>query len=456
MFKLIKISALFFVYLGVANAALPALVEGEAMPSLAPMVNRVKPGVVNIATSSTQRTAQSNPLLNDPFFRYFFGVPQHQQQQQESRPQSLGTGVIVDAAKGLIITNHHVIKGADKIHVTLNDGREVEAELLGADADVDVALLKIKADKLTALEMADSDKLKVGDFVVAVGNPFGLNQTVTSGIVSALGRSDLGIEDYENFIQTDASINPGNSGGALVDLNGHLIGMNTAILAPGGGGGNVGIGFAIPINMVRQIVEQLIEFGEVRRGRLGISIQNLSSELAQAFGIPLNKGVVIADVDEGSPADKAGVEVGDVLIEVNHQKIRNASELRNIIGMIRVGVEVDLKVLRDRREKSLTATIKENHQQKTDGQRYSKRLAGALLGVIKDDSHTKKTYVFIHDVKRGSPAWYGRLRKDDLILSVNKRRVSNLEELSEAIANADSPLLLNIQRGREALFILLK
>lgn len=457
MFKLIKISLLLFVVSAsaTANAALPALVEGKPIPSLAPMVNRVKPGVVNISTTSKRRSAQSNPLLDDPFFRHFFGVPQ-QQQQQESRPQSLGTGVIVDTRKGLVITNHHVIKGADKIHITLNDGREVLAELVGSDADVDVALLKIKADKLTALPMADSDKLKVGDFVVAVGNPYGLNQTVTSGIVSALGRSDLGIEDYENFIQTDASINPGNSGGALVDLNGHLVGMNTAILAPGGSGGNVGIGFAIPINMVRQVVEQLMEFGEVRRGRLGISIQNLSSELAQAFGITLNKGVVIADVDEGSPADKAGVEVGDVLIEVNNKKISNASELRNVIGMIRVGVEVKLKVIRDRREKLLTARIKERQHQKTDGQRFSKRLAGALLGVVKAEGQSSRTYVYIHDVKRGSQAWYGRLRKDDLILSVNKRRVSNLDELAKAVENKDRALLLNIQRGREALFILLK
>ncbi|MDH5392349.1 MAG: Do family serine endopeptidase [Gammaproteobacteria bacterium] len=453
MIKILQLIPLLLLFSPLANAALPDLVEGKAMPSLAQMVERVKPGVVNIATSSKRGIAQSNPLLDDPFFRHFFGVPE---QQQESRPQSLGTGVIVDAKKGLVITNHHVIRGADKIHVTLNDGREVIAELIGSDADVDVALLKIKAGNLSALKMSDSDRLKVGDFVVAVGNPYGLNQTVTSGIVSALGRSGLGIEDYENFIQTDASINPGNSGGALVDLNGHLIGMNTAILAPGGSGGNVGIGFAIPINMVRQVVEQLLEFGEVRRGRLGISIQNLSNELAQAFGIPLNQGVVIADVVDGSPADKAGVEVGDVLTEVNNRKVRSAADLRNIIGMMRVGVEVSLKVIRDRNEKILTATIKESQQQKVDGQRYSKRLAGAILGVVEDDSHAKRTYVYIHEVKHGSAAWYGRLRKDDLILSVNKRRVSNLDDLEKVISNKDTPLLLNIQRGREALFILLK
>ena len=457
MYRFVSLSLLLFVMSPLANAALPDIVEGKSIPSLAPMVEKVKPAVVNISTTSKSRSAQSNPLLNDPFFRYFFGTPQQQQrQQQESRPQSLGTGVIIDAKKGFIITNHHVIEGADKIHITLNDGREVMAELLGVDADVDVALLKIKADKLTALKMTNSDKVRVGDFVVAVGNPYGLNQTVTSGIVSALGRSGLGIEDYENFIQTDASINPGNSGGALVDLNGHLIGMNTAILTPGGSGGNVGIGFAIPINMVRQIVEQLIEFGEVRRGRLGIAIQSLNPELAQAFGIPFNKGVVIANVDDGSPASKAGIEVGDVLVEVNGREVGKASDLRNIIGLLRIGDTVDLKVIRDGRAKRLRATIKETRLQKIDGQRFSKRLAGALLGVVEDDSRAKQTYIYVFDVKRESAAWYGRLRKGDLILSVNKHKVRSLDELAQVIQSKDAPLLLNIQRGREAFFVLMK
>lgn len=457
MFRFVKLSLFLLMLSPLANAGLPNVVEGEALPSLADMVDKVKPGVVNISTTSKSRSRQSNPLLNDPFFKYFFGAPQQQQQnQQESRPQSLGTGVIIDAAKGFIITNHHVIKGADKIHIKLNDGREVVAELIGADADVDVALLKIKADRLTALKMINSDKVRVGDFVVAVGNPYGLNQTVTSGIVSALGRSGLGIEDYENFIQTDASINPGNSGGALVDLNGHLIGMNTAIIAPGGSGGNVGIGFAIPINMVRQVVEQLIEFGEVRRGRLGIAIQNLTHELAKAFDIPSKKGVVIANVDKGSPASKAGIEIGDVLIEVNGREVANATDLKNIIGLLRVGVDVDLKIIRDGRTKTLTATIKETRQQKIDGKRFSKRLAGAMLGVVEDDSNRKQTYLYVFDVKQNSAAWYGRLRKGDLILSVNKRKVSSLDDLNKLIRNKDAPLLLNVQRGREAFFILMK
>ena len=449
--------ALFLLVVTQVDAALPAMVNGNKVPTLAPMVDRVKPAVVNISTTSKRRNAANNPLLNDPFFKYFFGAPQQQRkQQQEPLPQSLGTGVIIDAKKGLIITNHHVIADADKINITLNDGREVIAELIGSDAEVDVALLKVKADNLTAITMTNSNQLRVGDFVVAVGNPYGLNQTVTSGIVSALGRSGLGIEGFEDFIQTDASINPGNSGGALVDLNGHLIGMNTAILAPGGSGGNVGIGFAIPSNMVRQVVEQLIEYGEVRRGRLGISIQNLSKELAQAFGLKFNKGVVIADVDNDSPADKAGIQTGDVLIEVNGRNVGNASDLKNIIGMLRVGVKVNLKVVRDGREKNLSAVIKESREKKVDGKRYSKRLAGASLGIINSDSRPKQSYVYIFDVKQGSAAWYGGLRKGDLILSVNKRQLHSLEELDKVIKSKTDPLLVSIQRDRQALFILLK
>lgn len=436
-----------------AQAALPDIVEGKPVPSLANVVDQVKPGVVNISTRSMRVSNRNNPLLNDPLFQYFFGVPQ---QQVPEQTQSLGTGVIIDAAKGLIITNHHVIDGADQINITLNDGREVVAKLLGSDSEVDVALLQIEADKLTALPMADSDKTRVGDFVVAVGNPYGLNQTVTSGIVSALGRSGLGIEGYEDFIQTDASINPGNSGGALVDLNGHMIGMNTAILAPGGSGGNVGIGFAIPVNMVRQVVEQLIEHGEVRRGRLGIAIQNLTPELAQAFGIEYNKGVVIANVDEGSPADKAGIKVGDVLIEINGRRVSNPAELKNIIGLLRVGTEFDMKIVRDGKTRMLSAVVKAAKLEKVDGKQFSNRLEGALLGTVHDKDNKQKTYVYVYDVKQGSAAWYGRLRKGDVILSVNKRPVNSLDDMKQAINGKNGQLLMNIQRGRQALFILLK
>lgn len=259
------------------SAALPEQVNGQPLPTLAPMVKQVTPAVVNISTRSQIRL-QQNPLFNDPFFRHFFG---QQPQRPQNRTQSLGSGVVIDAQKGLVITNHHVIDRADEITVTLRDGRELQATLLGSDPEADVALLEVPAVGLSDLPLANSDSLQVGDFVVAIGNPFGLGQTVTSGIVSAMGRSGLGIEGYEDFIQTDASINPGNSGGALVNLRGELVGMNTAILAPGGGG-NVGIGFAIPSNMLKQIVDHLLLHGEVRRGVLGVVTQDLTPDLAQA------------------------------------------------------------------------------------------------------------------------------------------------------------------------------
>lgn len=264
MYKVSLLGLLLALWVHSVSAALPEQVNDQPLPTLAPMVKQVTPAVVNISTRSQIRL-QQNPLFNDPFFRHFFG---QQPQQPQNRTQSLGSGVVIDAQKGLVITNHHVIDRADEITVTLRDGRELQATLLGSDPEADVALLEVPAVGLSDLPLANSDSLQVGDFVVAIGNPFGLGQTVTSGIVSAIGRSGLGIEGYEDFIQTDASINPGNSGGALVNLRGELVGMNTAILAPGGGG-NVGIGFAIPSNMLQQIVDHLLLHGEVRRGVLG-------------------------------------------------------------------------------------------------------------------------------------------------------------------------------------------
>jgi serine protease Do/serine protease DegQ len=272
------------------NAALPTAIEGQPLPTLAPMLEKVTPAVVNIATVGHIRI-QQNPLLNDPYFRRFFNIPD---QPRERQTQSLGSGVVIDAARGYVLTNHHVIDKADQIKVMLRDGRQFDAQLIGADSESDVAVVRIPAERLTALTLADSDHLRVGDFVVAIGNPFGLGQTVTSGIVSALGRSGLGIEGFEDFIQTDASINPGNSGGALVNLRGELVGLNTAIIAPGGG--NVGIGFAIPINMAHAIMEQLVTHGAVKRGQLGITAQDLTPELAQAFGLAQERGTVVTEV----------------------------------------------------------------------------------------------------------------------------------------------------------------
>ena len=317
-------------------------VGGGAVPSLAPMLARITPGVVNIAVRG--RVKEQNPLLQDPFFRRFFNVPQNQL-PEERETQATGSGVIVDAAQGYVLTNGHVVENATRIEVTTKDNRRLTAKLIGRDADTDVAVLQIPAGNLTAVPMGDSDRLQVGDFVLAIGNPFGLGQTVTSGIVSALGRSGLGIEGYEDFIQTDASINPGNSGGPLVDLRGECVGINTAILAPGGG--NIGIGFAVPINMARKVMEQIVRFGEVKRGRIGVVIQDLTPDLAQAMSTAHTTGAVIARVDAASPAERAGLHTGDLVVAVNGVAVRSGTQLRNMIGLTRIGDEVELTV--DRR-----------------------------------------------------------------------------------------------------------
>lgn len=332
-----------------AAAPIPEF-AGGVVPSLAPMLKNVTPGVVNIAVKGRQRI--ENPLLQDPFFRRFFNVPQGQQNYAET--QSTGSGVIVDAAQGYVLTNAHVIANETSIAVTTKDNRRFAAKLVGRDTETDVAVLKIKDDHLSAVPLGDSDKLQVGDFVVAIGNPFGLGQTVTSGIVSALGRSGLGIEGYEDFIQTDASINPGNSGGALVDLKGDLVGINTAILAPGGG--NIGIGFAVPINMARKVMDQLIRYGEVKRGRIGVSIQDLTPDLAQAMNTKQTNGAVIAKVEPGSSADHAGIKTGDLVTAANGVTVHSGTQLRDAIGLTRVGDDVNLTV--DRNGNDHTVAVK--------------------------------------------------------------------------------------------------
>jgi Do/DeqQ family serine protease len=320
-----------------AGAPIPEF-SGGVVPSLAPMVARITPGVVGISVRG--RVRETNPLLQDPLFRRFFNLREGQQVERET--QATGSGVIVDAAQGYVLTNAHVVENATSIEVTTKDNRRLPAKLVGRDADTDIAVLQIAAAGLGAVPLGDSSRLQVGDFVLAIGNPFGLGQTVTSGIVSALGRSGLGIEGYEDFIQTDASINPGNSGGALVNLQGQLVGINTAILAPGGG--NIGIGFAVPINMARQVLDQLLRYGEVRRGRIGVAIQDLSPDIAQALGTSLTQGAVIARVEPGSPADRAGLKSSDIVVAVNGAPVHNGTELRNNIGLARIGDEITLAV----------------------------------------------------------------------------------------------------------------
>ncbi|MFT4564872.1 MAG: Do/DeqQ family serine protease, partial [Gammaproteobacteria bacterium] len=384
MTKRLLIRAASVTVLGVvlvgAEAELPQSSPGAKMPSLAPMLENVTPAVVNIATQGHVEI-RSNPLLNDPFFRRFFNAPT---QRKQRKTQSLGSGVIIDAARGLVVTNNHVIANADQITVKLRDGRNLKAQLVGSDPDTDVAVVKISAERLTAVPLADSDRLRVGDYVVAIGNPFGLGQTVTSGIISALARSGLGITGYEDLIQTDASINPGNSGGALVNLRGELVGINTAIYSQSGG--NIGIGFAIPTNMVRQITDQLVDFGEVRRGFVGAQLQDLDPDLAAAFGLKTRKGAVLVNILEGSPADKAGLLPGDVVTAVNDKAVGNASDLRNQVGLKRIGDTVKLKVFREGREKLISVTVAERQAAELSSELRNERLAGATFGEIAEQS----------------------------------------------------------------------
>jgi Do/DeqQ family serine protease len=316
------------------------------------MLRAVTPGVVNVAVRA-QVQAQ-NPLLNDPFFRRFFDLPDLPRNREA---RASGSGVVVDARRGYVLTNNHVVANAEAIEVTTKDNRRFEARLVGRDPGTDIAVLKVDALDLDPVPLGDSDRLEVGDYVVAIGNPFGLGQTVTSGIVSALGRGGINVEGYEDFIQTDASINPGNSGGALVDLRGRLVGINTAILAPSGG--NVGIGFAVPVNMARAVMEQIVEFGEVRRGRIGIAIQDLTPDLAHAMGVRRDEGAVIGTVEPGSPAERAGLRRGDIVVAIDGIPVRSATQIRNRVGLKRVGETVTLTVERDGGRRDLSARIQE-------------------------------------------------------------------------------------------------
>jgi len=423
--------------------------------SLAPMLEQVLPAVVNISARTTLQTRR-NPLLDDPFFRRFFNFQDELPHERQS--ESRGSGVIVDAQQGYVLTNVHVVENADEVTVTLRDRRSFTAQVVGVDPEVDIALLQIDAPDLTAIPIADSDALRVGDFVVAIGNPFGLSQTVTYGIVSALGRTGLGIEGFENFIQTDASINPGNSGGALVTTQGEFVGINTAIVGPAGG--NVGIGFAIPSNMARASMNQLVEHGEIRRGQLGILIQDLTPELARAFGLRTTGGAVIAQVVPGSAADQAGLVAGDITVAVNGKPVRDGGALRNAIGLLQIGERVALDILRDGQPLTLHATIAEPdlEQAQAGAGRMSGRLAGAELGDLPQGHPLAGGAggVAVLDVERGSPAWGAGLRAGDIILSINRQAVGSLAQVPAAINSSPERLLLNVQRGRTALFIVIQ
>ena len=434
------------------GAGLPLSVDGETLPSLAPMLEDVLPSVVNISTEG-RVAAGSSPFQSDPFFERFFNMMPDSRPRQR-RTQSLGSGVIIDSESGYVVTNHHVIENADQIRVRLDDGRSFEAKVVGADPEADVAVIQIPAQSLKAIKLGDSDSLRVGDFVVAIGNPFGLSQTATSGIVSALGRSGLGIEGYEDFIQTDASINQGNSGGALVNLRGELIGVNTAILARGGG--NVGIGFAIPVNMVVSLTAQIIEFGEVRRGRLGVHIQDLTPELAEAFGVEAGSGALISKVMPDSAAKAADLREGDVITMVNGRAIKGATELRNVIGLARADEEIELTYIRDRKSFNKKIRIRAVVAESGRGIQISESFEGARLEDVDDSSSQNgQPGIRVVEVTSGSAAWQAGLRSGDIILSVNRQWVFSLEDLVQIVNGRTSGLLLNIQRGESALFLVI-
>jgi serine protease Do/serine protease DegQ len=420
------------------QAQLPAVAMRDGVPTLAPLLEKLTPAVVNIAV--LQRSPEDqNPLLRDPFFRRFFGMP------GESKPQiAAGSGVIVDARNGYIITNAHVVKDAREIAVTLKDNRRLPAKLVGADAGTDIAVLKVEQKNLVETKWGDSDALQVGDFVLAIGNPFGIGQTVTSGIVSALGRSGLSVEGYEHFIQTDASINPGNSGGALVSLKGELIGINTAIIGPTGG--NVGIGFAVPSVLARAVMDQLIRFGEVRRGRLGISMEDVAG----------SEGARIAEVQPNSPASQAGLRTGDLVTAFNGRPVRGAAELRARLGVVPAGETVELRVQRDKAIQLIKTRIAEIEKSQPSGGKAIPELAGAaLLEAERRGLPGPDRAVLVAAVEAGSPAFEHGLRPGDLIIGVNQRRITSVPELAKGLRGAGR-LALNVVRGDSLLAIQLR
>lgn len=471
----------FMLFVFVAFSLLPTGATAAQMipfkpadvPSLAPILEGKLSAVVNIAARAksqpqSQRSYQDpfgDPFFNDPFFRRFFeGTPFGGQRQfrspqrpEQQRPaQSIGSGVIVDAGNGYVLTNHHVIANAEEIFVILQDKRRLEAEIVGSDPDTDVAVLKVTSDNLAEMPIGNSDAMLVGDYVIAIGNPFGLSHTVTSGIVSALGRSGLGIEGYEDFIQTDAPINPGNSGGALMNLHGELIGINTAIYSRSGG--SMGIGFAIPVDMAKSVMDQIIEHGEVKRGQIGIMIQDVTPDLAEAFGLDRVTGALVAQVVPDSPAADAGVEDGDIITHVNGTVVNNSSHLRNLVGLLRLGDEATVRLLREGDPVILEIEVGEADDQSGDSAISSADLLqGVRFGDIPENHplYGQVTGVYVGAVDRRSRASQAGLQPGDIVVSVNQEAVDNVSEITELSYDKDT-ILLNIRRGSGGLFIVIK
>jgi Do/DeqQ family serine protease len=434
----------------VRGDALPAEVDGAPLPSLAPMIERVTPAVVNV--SSKTRVRVRSPFADDPFFRHFFGMPSVPRERVQS---SLGSGVVVDAARGYVLTNNHVIDGADEIEVTLHDGRTLRAEKIGADKDSDVAVIRIPAENLRAVPLADSTKLRVGDFVVAIGNPFGLGQSVSSGIVSALGRQNLHGLGVQNFIQTDAAINMGNSGGALVNLRGELVGINTMIFSPSGG--NVGIGFAIPSALAADVMRQLVAHGEVKRGNLGVETQALDAEIAKLVETDATRGAVVVRVRGGSPAAEAGIEPGDVIVALDGKPIASPRELSNAEALLPLGHRARVTLKRGRVEREVTAELEATVRRKAVGASLDPRLAGATLTDLPDDARRRGFRgVLIEAVAEGSRAARNGLAAGDIVGEVNRVDVTELSSLEAALRERPEQLMLTIARNGRAYYALLE
>jgi serine protease DegQ len=436
--------------------------EGET-PTLAPLLQRVTPAVVNISVVGAAAETR-NPLLEDPFFRRFFEDPDAPLAPPNVPRQGIGSGVIIDGDEGLVVTNHHVVQGADSIVVTLSDRREFNAILVGSDAGTDVALLRVMAADDAAfaeIPIGDSSGLAVGDYVIAIGNPFGLGQTATAGIVSALGRSGVNIESYEDFIQTDASINPGNSGGALIDINGQLLGVNTAILS--GTGGNIGIGFAIPSNMVSEVVDQLLEHGNVQRGRIGIAIQDVTPGLSQALELTTDRGALVTQVEPASPAEQAGIQPGDVIVAIDGKPIDSSADLRNTVGLVRAGEPVEVTAIRDGERRTARATVAAETGAGVTTTRAAdpasvSLLAGATIMEMPTDhpSYGRVRGVWVSAVAPGSAAARFALRPDDVITGVNRDSIASVADLTAALNGARPPIALQVQREGRSLFLLVR
>lgn len=454
----------------IAAAELPVAALGQEMPTLAPMIKGASPAVVNIAVRGSVEV-QRHPFFDDPFFRRFFEQPGNPRAPDRRQFRSGGSGVIIDASKGYILTNAHVVENADEINVTLLDQRSFIAKVIGTDSGSDVAVIQVEAEGLVAMPTGDSGNLEVGDYVVAIGNPFGLQHTVTAGIVSALGRSGLNREGYQDFIQTDAPINPGNSGGALVNLRGELVGINSQILSTGGG--NVGIGFAIPINMAQSVMAQLLEFGEVKRGILGVNIQDVNSDMAAAMGLDEVRGAIVSNVVEDSAAERAGVKEGDVIDTIEGEAVRDASDLRNKIGLRRVGEKIRIGVIRDGKRRNLSAVIgaapgedasadSDESEEADEPQTLHPQLEGARFGDLTEASPMfgKVNGVVVLDILPGSPAARTGLLPGDVVTSVKRRSrpremIKTLRDFAEAVDSSE-PMVLKVQRDGGGLFVPLR